>query len=82
MLITRTTVQNRAVFDNRRRRLEVMVLAGKRDSLQSEFDHMFETDVEMLTEESVQRANDLMGQIAKLNKLIGIKGSTRIKQIG
>ena len=77
MLITRTTTQNRAVFDGRKRRLEVIVLAGKRDLLQVEFDHIFEADIEDVTDEMTQRADDLMGQIAKLNKLIGIKGSIR-----
>ncbi|MBZ5643702.1 MAG: hypothetical protein LAO19_13150 [Acidobacteriia bacterium] len=84
-LITRTSVQNRAILEARQRQLEVTALVAKRDKLQTEFDDIFIQPieilegVEVLTGEMIQRAQSLMAQIAKLNKTIGVKGSTRRK---
>ena len=84
-LITSTSVQNRAILEARQRQLEVTALVAKRDKLQTEFDDIFIQPieilegVEVLTGEMIQRAQSLMAQIAKLNKTIGVKGSTRRK---
>jgi hypothetical protein len=78
-LITRTSLQNRAVLEARQRQVEVKALVVKRDNLQAEFDIIFANDIDNLTKEMVEKAESLMIQIAQLNKTIGVKGSIRKK---
>lgn len=80
MLITRTSTQNRAVFEARQRQIEVAGLVTKRNNLQAEFDAIFEIDLDGLTNEALEKAESLMAQIAKLNKTIGVKGTDRTKK--
>jgi hypothetical protein len=79
-LITRTSVQNRAVLEAHQRQLEVTALVVKRDGLQKEFDAIFATNTDSLTAQMVEKAQSLMAQIAKLNKAIGVKSTSRKKQ--
>ena len=74
MPITRTTIQNRAVFEARKRQIEVAELVVNRDAFQTELDRILGNDSgDNLTVEMLQSAETLIGQIAKLNKAIGIK---------
>jgi hypothetical protein len=75
-LITRTTVQNRAILETRRRQLDLKAVVVKRDALQAEFDAICAVELDGISEDAINTANELMAQIAKLNKTIGAK-STR-----
>jgi hypothetical protein len=73
--ITKTTADNRDVFEARKREFQVKDLISARDKLQTEFDALMSD--EDMTEEALQKGQELLTQIAEMNRSIGVKSSRK-----